>query len=557
MKALTALLLCLWLITGQAFAAPSPELVLTPEQQAWLEAHPVIRVAVDPNSPPFEWIAKDGSYQGISADLIRLIEKKLGIRFEILPARDWAQVLEMAKNHEADLLTSVVRSKDREAYLAFTQPYLSLPGVIISAKQINSMKGLDGRKVAVVAGGIWDERISEHDDRISIVRVEDTRTALDLTTLGGVDALVSNLATISYLIGKEGITNLNVVARVPDFLELSIGIRKDWPEFLPILEKTLDSIPAEQIDEIKNRWIVVEHPGLHLSPMFWYLGLGGIAVLLLVLIGISAWNRSLKKRVAIRTGELEQALARLAHAEKMESIGLLSLGVAHEIKNPLAILQMGLDFLEGDTKRNETDRAILRDMSGALHRADTIIENLQIFSRKKNLSMVSGSVNQVILDALAEFEAPFKEHDIRINTRLDEALPNLVMDYVQLKQGLANLIQNAVLAMNEGGTLDISTTRARLSNEDLAQDFSSILQPGEPVIRVEITDTGPGIESGLLHKIFDPFFTTRPQGEGTGLGLSLTQNIVKLHNGLINIRNRDSGGISVVILFRIFEGELL
>jgi signal transduction histidine kinase len=517
----------------------------------------VIRVAVDPNSPPFEWIAEDGSYQGISADLIRLIEKKLGIRFEILPARDWAQVLEMAKDHKADLLTSVVRSKDREAYLNFTHPYLSLPGVIISSQQINSLEGLEGRKVAVVSGGIWDERISGHDDRVSIVRVEDTRTALDLATLGGVDALVSNLATISYLIGKEGITNLKVVARVPDFLELSIGIRKDWPEFLPILEKALDSIPAEQIDEIKNRWIDVRHPELHISPIFWYLGLGGIAVLLLVLIGITAWNRSLKKRVAIRSRELEQAQARLAHAEKMESIGLLALGVAHEIKNPLAILQMGLDFLDGDTKRNETDRAILRDMSGALHRADTIIENLQIFSRKKNLSMVSGSVNQVILDALAEFEAPFKEHQILINTRLAEELPDLVMDYVQLKQGLANLIQNAVLAMDEGGTLDISTSRARLSNEDLAQDFSSTLQPGEPVIRVEITDTGPGIESGLLHRIFDPFFTTRPQGEGTGLGLSLTQNIVKLHNGLINIRNRDSGGISVVILFRIFEGELL
>jgi signal transduction histidine kinase len=536
-------------------AKHSSELVLTPDEQAWLEAHPVIRVAADPSSPPFEEISEQGQYQGISAELITMIEAQLGVRFEILPARDWAHVLDMVRTHEADLIPAVVKSTGREAFLSFTRPYLSLPGVIISAQQFDRLEDLEGHKVAVVAGGIWDERISQYDDRVSIIRVEDTRTALELTALGGVDAMVSNLATITYLISQQGITNLNVVAHVPNKLELSFGIRKDWEPLLPILNKALDNIPAEKIETIKSQWIDVRHPGLHISPLFWYLSFGGMAILILILAGVIAWNRSLKHRVDQRSRELEWAQAKLAHAEKMESIGALALGVAHEVKNPLAILQMGLDFIAGDTKKDETEKAIIRDMGDALHRADTIVQSLQIFSRQKDLAMTKDDINRVLLEAVEEYKPELIEHDIQLITQLDQDLPKLSMDFELLLKAFGHLIHNAILAMDQGGTLEIESSRVLLCTDDIAGDLTGAFHAGEAVIRVRIADTGPGIDTALIKKVFDPFYTTRAQGEGTGLGLSLTQNIVKLHNGLINLRNRDSGGLSVVTLFKIYEGE--
>lgn len=549
------LLLFLLLIIQPVQASSPPMVDFSDEERAWLDAHPVIRMAVDPDSPPFEGISEQGDYEGISADLMALIGERLGVRFEVVPGRDWAHVLEMARNREADLVPSIVRSEEREAYLNFTRPYLSLPGVIISARQFDNLEALKGQRVAVVAGGIWDERISQYDDEVSIIRVEDTRTGLELTALGGVDAMVSNLATITYLIGMEGITNLQIVARVPKRLDISLGVRNDWPEFLPILEKVLDDIPEEEIETIKNRWIDVAHTGLHLSPMFWYLTLGSLAVLLLLLIGFIAWNRSLKSRVEQRSRELEQAQARLAHAEKMESIGLLALGVAHEVKNPLAILQMGLDFIGGDTDRDETEKTLLKDMNEALNRADTIVQSLQVFSRKKNLSMETGNVNEVLMNALKQYETELEEHQIKLSAELDAELPGLNMDARQLQQGFANIIHNAILAMPEGGSLSVKTSSATLKEGEAACDISGMFEEGESVVRLEISDTGTGIAEACLNKVFDPFFTTRPQGEGTGLGLSLSQNIVKLHNGFIDLRNRETNGISVVMIFKIYKGE--
>jgi signal transduction histidine kinase len=129
------------------------------------------------------------------------------------------------------------------------------------------------------------------------------------------------------------------------------------------------------------------------------------------------------------------------------------------------------------------------------------------------------------------------------------------MDFELLLQAIGHLIHNAIMAMKGGGTLEITSSRSLLESGEMDENLSSTLRPGDDVIRIKIADTGPGIDQPLLQKVFDPFYTTRAQGEGTGLGLSLTQNIVKLHNGLIKLHNRDSGGLAVVVLFKIYEGE--
>jgi signal transduction histidine kinase len=194
-------------------------------------------------------------------------------------------------------------------------------------------------------------------------------------------------------------------------------------------------------------------------------------------------------------------------------------------------------------------------MGEALHRADSIVQNLQIFSRQKDLAMQKDDINRVLLDSIERYKPELIEHDIRVITQLDQDLPKLSMDFELLLQAIGHLIHNAIMAMKGGGTLEIESSRALLESGDMDENLSSTLRPGDDVIRIKIADTGPGIDQPLLQKVFDPFYTTRAQGEGTGLGLSLTQNIVKLHNGLIKLHNRDSGGLAVVVLFKIYEGE--
>jgi signal transduction histidine kinase len=194
-------------------------------------------------------------------------------------------------------------------------------------------------------------------------------------------------------------------------------------------------------------------------------------------------------------------------------------------------------------------------MGEALHRADSIVQNLQIFSRQKDLAMQKDDINRVLLDSIERYKPELIEHDIRVITQLDQDLPKLSMDFELLLQAIGHLIHNAIMAMKGGGTLEITSSRSLLESGEMDENLSSTLRPGDDVIRIKIADTGPGIDQPLLQKVFDPFYTTRAQGEGTGLGLSLTQNIVKLHNGLIKLHNRDSGGLAVVVLFKIYEGE--
>ncbi len=531
-------------------------LELTEEERAWLAEHPVVRVAADPLAPPFEWIDEDGGYQGISADILKRIEQKLGIEFEIVASRDWADALNRLRARDADVLTAVVRSEERESFLGFTRPYLSLPGVIISAGEFSNVEELAGHKVAVVTGGIWDERISRYDDQISIIRVEDTRTALDLTALGGVDAMVSNLATVSYHIGKQGYANLQIVGRVQEQeLELSLGVRSDWAPLLPIMDRALASISQDEIEAIRDKWMTIDKRGFQLNPVYGYLLLGLIALMLLILTGVIAWNRALKHRVEIRTRELQQTEKNLAEARKMESIAQLALGVAHEIKNPLAIMQMGIDFLAQDADRDETERTILKDLDQAVRRSEHIVQSLQVFSRQEQVNTSDCDLNTVITETLREHEEALQKAGIEVSVDLDDELATFPMDRQQLRQALGCLITNAQQAMKEGGRLSIRSKRKRIQREEIPTGSNGLFHPDDSIDWVEITDTGSGISTDTLNRIFDPFFSTLAQGEGFGLGLPIAQNIVKLHNGLIDVQNRPEGGVSVVMIFKLQEGE--
>jgi len=144
-----------------------------------------------------------------------------------------------------------------------------------------------------------------------------------------------------------------------------------------------------------------------------------------------------------------------------------------------------------------------------------------------------------------------KSH-IHVVKRLKVDLPQVELDVTKIEQVLVNLFMNAIHAMGSGGTLTVKT-----EVKDLAElgDGSVLTKPDrlnskKNVVIVEVEDTGPGIPEEKLSKIFDPFFTTKQIGRGTGLGLSVTQKIIDLHEGVITIRNRAEGGARATLMFK-------
>ena len=542
-------------LSGKILAA-DVQLNLSEEEKLWLKAHPKIRIAPDPNFEPFEWFAEDGSYKGMVAEYVQLVEQRLNIKFEIIHARKWSHVMEMARAKEIDVIPALARSPQRESNFLFTKPHVSAKGVIVTSKGYETIQQLLGKKIAVVNEYVWDDWITYNEHDVDLYRVETTLHGLELAALGVVDAMVSDLASVTYLIRENGLSNLSVVPGIERNLELRFAIRNDWPELKIILDKALASLTAEEKEAIRASWLYLEERGFWRNPVFWYSILAALTVLLLLLAGTMIWNRTLKQRVEMRTRELQDANMKLMQAEKMESIGRLAAGVAHEVKNPLAIIQMGADYLSQELSKDKTTGEVIKDIDDAVRRADTVIRGLLDFSRDKKLERKTGSINEVIEDSLRLVGHELRQRQIEVKTHLSEELPQLELDHGKLQQVFINLFMNAAHAMERDGELYVSTQLKALNEQtDLSRDNENRFKQGETVVWVEVRDNGPGIIDKDSGKIFDPFYTTKPVGEGTGLGLSVSRNIINLHQGSIDIRNHPAGGASVVMMFQLNRGE--
>jgi len=553
--------LCLCLLLGMTCAATghTDDLGLTPAEQRWLNDHPLIRIAPDPDFPPFEWLTNGDEYHGIAAEYMHIIEKKLGVKFKVVPTSSWSQVLALLQQREADVQPALASTKQRQEYMLFTRPYTSFPGVVVSSQKYKNIKQLSGREVVVVQGNYWDDVLAMSKPDVTVQRVDNTTFGIESTAMGTVDAMITDLASATTAIKKAGITNLYVV-NDPDNrlgrLEHAIAVRSDWPELRSILNKVLASLSQQEHDAILSSWINFEEPVFWQQRQFWYLVLVTLAVILMLFTGFFVWNRMLTTRVKQRTIELQAAQTRLIQAEKMESIGRLAAGVAHEVKNPLAIIQMGADYLAQELPKDQTTAEVIHDIDDAVRRADTVIHGLLDFSRDKKLILKPGGINEVISSALHLVDHELRQRKITVELFLAEDLPKMALDQNRLQQVFINLIMNAAHAMERNGTLLIgSELKTVCSAADFARDREGILSLGQRVIQVEVADTGPGIREQDKAMIFDLFYTTKDVGEGTGLGLSVSHNIVSLHGGSIDIANRSEGGASVMMFFKLNEGD--
>ncbi len=253
---------------------------------------------------------------------------------------------------------------------------------------------------------------------------------------------------------------------------------------------------------------------------------------------------------------LQQAQDQLVQAAKLESVGRLAAGVAHEVKNPLAVVQMGVDYLNETPATDAATREVLTDMEQAVTKADSVIRGLLDFSREQQLTLRESDLNQVIRDSLHLVEHQTRQQHIQVHTRLADNLPRLRLDPDKLSQVFVNLFINASHAVEWDGSLLITTELRRLDvHNGLGRADPKRFNAGDQVVWVEVADNGPGIEAAALERIFDPFFTTKESGKGTGLGLSVSRRIVQLHGGSIDIRNRSGGGASAVLLFKPTEGN--
>jgi nitrogen-specific signal transduction histidine kinase len=242
-----------------------------------------------------------------------------------------------------------------------------------------------------------------------------------------------------------------------------------------------------------------------------------------------------------RFQEIEANEAQVRQAQRMEAIGQLTGGVAHDFNNILTVITGTIEILGEAVKDRPPLVQIVDLISSAAARGADLTKHLLAFSRRQPLQPRSTAVNALVVDA-ASLLRPTLGEDIEIESMLAHDLAPALIDPSQLSTSILNLALNARDAMPGGGKLTLETRNVVL-DENYARSNSEV-RPGNYVM-IAVSDTGSGIPGNLLDKVFEPFFTTKDAGRGSGLGLSMVYGFVKQSNGHVKIYSEEGHGTSV------------
>ena len=262
-----------------------------------------------------------------------------------------------------------------------------------------------------------------------------------------------------------------------------------------------------------------------------------LIVVFVLIYGIFTQTLINSRKAALE--EKDRTQQKLIQSESLAAIGQLVAGIAHELNNPLAstssLIQTDIELLNEQTDKRAVDDEVLKDLEFSLkelRRAETIVKSVLGLSRQTQTYVEDVDINALLDDTLRILHNQFKESEVIIEKYYEAGLPRVNGNFANLGQVFINIIKNAHQALPDGkGTLSLKT---RYSKETSS-------------ITIECHDTGKGIPVEVIKDIFKPFFTTKEVGSGTGLGLYISHEIIKKHEGLISVSSKPGRGTTFTI----------
>ena len=343
-RAVASVLLSFWFI-GTACAGTD---LLTGDERGWLATNQSrIVLGVETGYAPFVFLDDQRQPTGLAHDYIRLVEAKIGASFKEKQFSSLKDIFEQVHAGEVHVVNAVTKTPDRSQFLTFTEPFISVPNVILVRKDRSdqiSEKTLSGLTVSLVKSYAVTENLTNKNLGFSPDLVADDLTALLNASFGRSDAAIIDLATASYLISSKGITNLRVAGEAELDIRLAIATPVNEPVLNHILQKGLAAITEAERKNIHDKWISPSAPSIFTDWRLW-LAVGIVLASILVVIAvISIWNRTLRRQVLERTADLEKERANLEQRVKERTA---------ELTRAQSVGQIGswvLDMLGGELK---------------------------------------------------------------------------------------------------------------------------------------------------------------------------------------------------------------
>jgi signal transduction histidine kinase/ActR/RegA family two-component response regulator len=547
------LLACaVWLASlSPAAAAPDPALRLTPEEIAWLaENGNSVRYGPNPSWPPGDYM-EDGEHKGIVSDYVRIFEEKLGVRFKRVHYDSWEPFYHGLMTGEFDFVGACQKTEEREKVLAFTQVFLKTRLVILTRTSSPALKSLDDLNSMTLTGIEGYSSLDYVKGRYPgarIINCDDDLTVLLKVSAGAADGAIADYMLASYLIDKYGITNLKYDAELDFHWDLRFAVNKAKAPLRGILDKVLDTIGPEERQAIYNRWVGLK---LEHRPGFLERNLkaiaGVFAAVLCLLIGVAIFNRSLRRQVEARTGELrrkERVLRDAKEAAEAASRAKSAFlaNMSHEIRTPLngimGMLQL-METTELDAEQAEYVETAIQSSNRLTRLLSDILDLSRVEANQVAIVRDPFDVRDAVTAIAQLFGPSAREKGLDLRVRVDPAIPpGLLGDAPRLQQVLSIIVGNAI----------------KFTGRGFVELDAHLLPPtkrNERRVLFTVSDSGVGIGDQALATLFAPFTQAETglarQYQGAGLGLAITKRLISLMDGTLAVESEEGLGTAFYV----------
>ncbi|WP_372738588.1 diguanylate cyclase [Neptunomonas sp.] len=277
-----------------------------------------LRLCVAPNWLPFSSINSDGNYQGVTADIMSLIAERLDTKFILTPTSAWRESVDLIKHKKCDFITTITPTRQREEFLTFTQPVFTSPIVLATRLDqffLPDLTSVGNKPIGIMKNSGIKVLIKNQYPNLNIIDVSSIQAGLALLSEQKIFGYIDSLEVIAHYVNKEHYINIKISSTLPMDLNLAIGVRKDWPQWPPLLNKAIQNISNEEIQQIRHRWI-----GIKYDEPIDYKVISIIITILGVLVFLVIYRYRVIAKYNTKLEDLNQKLAKQASTDQLTQL---------------------------------------------------------------------------------------------------------------------------------------------------------------------------------------------------------------------------------------------
>jgi len=519
--------------------------VLTKEEEAYLKSKESVKICTNPNWEPIEFCS-DGVPKGISIDSIKIALDSLNLKPIFVKTTSWSESQEYLRDHKCDILPAAIKTRDREKYTRFTDPYLIYDLAIVTQNDkplVDSIGSIVDRKMSrKISSGLID-KLKQRYPNIDISETVSAKEALESVRDGDSYFTVVTMPVLAHYKNLYGLGNLQIAGYTDTRYRLSVAVRKDNKLLHSAINKALKAIPEETHKIIADKWIKqIVVKSVDYTLVWKILGVFSLLSIIILIAylkqrvlheKIRVLNASLEDRVRAEIDKNKEQQILMLHQSRLAQMGEMISMIAHQWRQPLAAISTASGSIELKANMGTLDDAVASKIAHRIsgysqHLSETIDDFREFF--KSSRDQRDTTYTELVDSTMSIIEASVENMNIEI-VKVLNSTEHFTTYPSEIKQVILNLMKNA-----EDALLD----------KDIQNPQIVITTEGNTLT---IADNAGGVPDSIIDKIFDPYFSTKLEKNGTGLGLYMSKTIIEEHcQGELSVTNDKNGAVFKIVI---------